>query len=84
MQYISIPSSGEKIALKKLKGVLQKVESFCRTNPAQPLPDSTVLSPYISLGTLSVRLFHSQLKETLEKYSCIEAVVALTYQLYQR
>ena len=75
---------GEKAGLRKLRGVLQKVEQFCRSNPATPLPDSTCLSPYISHGTLSVKLFHSRLRETLEKHSCIEAVVALTYQLYQR
>lgn len=63
---------GEKEALDRMKKMLSKKEWICKfekpkTAPNSIEPSTTVLSPYITFGCLSSRLFYHKLKEVLNK-----------------
>lgn len=63
---------GEEEALSRLKKSLADKKWVCafekpKTSPNSLEPSTTVLSPYLSFGCLSSRLFHSKLQEILKK-----------------
>lgn len=65
---------GEKEGLSRLERSLSDKKWVCafekpKTEPNSLTPSTTVLSPYISFGCLSARLFHSKLQEILKKKS---------------
>lgn len=65
---------GEKEGLARLEKSLSDKNWVCKfekpkTEPNTLAPSTTVLSPYISFGCLSSRLFHSKLQEILKKRS---------------
>ena len=83
--------SGEKEGLKRMEDFLsqkQRVITFekPKTNPTSLEPDTTALSPYLTNGNISVRLFYSKLKQiTLEHNDVIaKSPVSLEGQLYWR
>lgn len=63
---------GERVALSRLEKSLSDKKWVCqfekpKTAPNSLQPSTTVLSPYVSFGCLSSRLFHSKLQEILKK-----------------
>ena len=83
--------AGERNAIERMEQYLSqkdKVASFdnSKTNPASLVPSTTALSPYLSNGSLSVRLFYHRIQETLR--SVVDPVttpsVSLQRQLYWR
>ncbi|KAJ3216969.1 hypothetical protein HDU67_008698 [Dinochytrium kinnereticum] len=82
---------GETIALKNLKAYMSNKDKVIKfekpkTSPAAYNPaDTTILSPHLKFGTLSCRLFYSELMEvykTVKKHS--EPPVSLLGQLLWR
>jgi len=81
--------AGEKEAIKRMEDFLvqkKRVTTFekPKTDPTSLVPDSTALSPYISMGSLSVRLFYAKLKEVIASTAHTEPPVSLEGQLYWR
>lgn len=63
---------GEKEALDRMEKMLSRKQWICefekpKTAPNSIEPSTTVLSPYISFGCLSARLFYHRLKAVLSK-----------------
>nr|AQX17842.1 putative photolyase-cryptochrome [Thalassocalyce inconstans] len=80
---------GEKEAIGRMEQFLaqkKRVAGFekPKTDPTSLVPDTTALSPYLSCGSLSVRLFYSRLKETLSSTSSTKPPVSLEGQIYWR
>ena len=70
--------SGEKEGLKRMEDFLsqkQRVITFekPKTNPTSLEPDTTALSPYLTNGNISVRLFYSKLKKITSEHNDIIA-----------
>lgn len=85
----SLYPGGEIEALNRLESVLSNkswVREFekPKTAPNSIEPSTTVLSPYISNGCLSVRLFYQKLKEILSKGRHTKPPVSLMGQLMWR
>nr|AQX17843.1 putative photolyase-cryptochrome [Lampea lactea] len=82
--------AGEKEGIKIMEDFLkqkQRVASFekPKTKPTALLPDTTALSPYLSVGSLSVRLFYHKLLEVLKSFKRhSKPPVSLEGQLYWR
>ena len=81
--------SGEKEAIKKMEDFLaqkKRVAGFekPKTNPTALEPDTTALSPYITWGSLSVRLFYNRLMESVKGSTITKPPVSLKGQLYWR
>lgn len=80
---------GESEALKRLDKMIKKgdwIRSFEKpnTSPNSLEPSTTVLSPYISFGCLSSRLFYEKLKAVLRKGRHSKPPVSLVGQLMWR
>jgi len=83
--------AGEKEAIKRMENVLKqrdKVSTYQRqkSNPTSLAPNTTALSPYISNGSLSTRLFYHRLKETFTQSNTpgTQLPASLEGQLYWR
>nr|AQX17840.1 putative photolyase-cryptochrome [Velamen paralellum] len=81
--------AGEKEAIKKMTEFLaqkHRVSTFekPKTLPTALQPDTTALSPYITRGSLSSRLFYHSLKDTLKGMQSSKPPVSLKGQLYWR
>ena len=77
---------GEKEALRRMEEFLvqkQRVASFDKpkTNPTAIEPDTTALSPYLTHGSLSARLFYSRLKQTTSTQQTMWSEVSLVISL---
>jgi cryptochrome len=73
--------------MEKFLGQKTRVTTFekPKTDPTSLEPDTTALSPYMSRGSVSVRLLHSRLKEiTSDDPSSTKPPVSLEGQLYWR
>jgi len=82
-------AAGEKEGIKRMNEFLaqkMKVSTFekPKTFPAGLLPETTALSPYMSNGSLSCRLFYHSLKDALKGVSSSEPPASLTGQLFWR
>ncbi|GBP64109.1 Cryptochrome-1 [Eumeta japonica] len=80
---------GETEALKRLNDILQKKDWICNfekpnTSPNSLEPSTTVLSPYISLGCLSAKLFYKELKTIERNHPHTKPPVSLLGQLMWR
>jgi len=81
--------AGEKEAIRRMEDFLaqkKRVVNFekPKTDPTSLIPDTTALSPYLSCGSLSVRLFYSRLKQTLKSSSSTKPPVSLEGQIFWR
>ena len=84
--------AGEQEGLRRMDNFLeqkQRVLTFekPKTNPTSLEPDTTALSPYLTNGNLSVRLFYSKLREITSEHNnskIIKSPVSLEGQLYWR
>jgi len=81
--------AGEKEAIRRMEKFLaqkKRVVNFekPKTDPTSLIPDTTALSPYLSCGSLSVRLFYARLKETLKSSSSTKPPVSLEGQIFWR
>ena len=81
--------AGENEAMKVMEQFLaqkSRVAKFekPKTEPTALAPDTTALSPYVTRGSLSSRLFYHRLKETLKGTSSSRPPVSLKGQLYWR
>ena len=80
---------GEAAAIRCMDDYLRQTERVAsfdssKTNPSSLVPDTTALSPYISLGSLSVRLFYHRLQEALHRLPGPASTRQLEEQLYWR
>lgn len=88
--YISRFAAGETEGIRRMKEFLSKkikVATFEKPRAIDPsyiLPETTALSPYMSKGSLSSRLFYHSLKDTLHGISGSKPPVSLKGQLYWR
>jgi len=81
--------AGETEAIRRMEEFLaqkKRVVNFQKpkTDPTSLIPDTTALSPYLSCGSLSVRLFYTRLKETMKSASSTKPPVSLEGQIYWR
>jgi len=81
--------AGEKEATRKMDEFLSQKKRVAgfekpKTDPTSLEPDTTALSPYLSCGSLSVRLFYKRLKEVLASTPSTKPPVSLKGQIYWR
>lgn len=81
--------AGEQHGIKVMQKFLaqkRRVSTFekPKTDPTALEPDTTALSPYVTRGSLSARLFYHSLKDTLKGMSSSKPPVSLKGQLYWR
>lgn len=81
--------AGEKEAIRRMEEFLaqkKRVTTFEKpnTDPTALTPDTTALSPYLTLGSLSVRLFYVKLKEVMATSSSTKPPVSLEGQIFWR
>ena len=81
--------AGEKEGIKVMKEFLaqkKRVSTFekPKTDPTALSPDTTALSPYVTRGSLSARLFYHSLKDSLKGMTSSKPPVSLKGQLYWR
>lgn len=86
---ILVFSGGESEALDRMEKMLSRKEWIRKfekpkTAPNSIEPSTTVLSPYITHGCLSSRLFYHKLNEVLKKGAHSQPPVSLLGQLYWR
>ena len=87
-EYTTWFSAGEQVGITRMENFLAqkgRVDNFDKpnTNPTAIEPDTTALSPYLTRGSLSVRLLHSRLQQVASE-SCTRPPVSLEGQLYWR
>lgn len=80
---------GETEGLRRMEEVLQKKEWICKfekpnTSPNSISPSTTVLSPYLKFGCLSIRLFYHRLKEIEKNRAHTKPPVSLMGQIMWR
>lgn len=80
---------GESEALSRLNKILQNKSWICKfekpnTAPNSIKPSTTVLSPYLKFGCLSVRFFYHKLRETIGNSPHTKPPVSLIGQLMWR
>ena len=81
--------AGEQEAIKVMENFMaqkSRVAKFekPKTEPTALDPDTTALSPYVTRGSLSSRLFYHRLKDTVKGTSSSKPPVSLKGQLYWR
>lgn len=80
---------GENEALKRLNMVVMRKQWICKfekpnTSPNSIEPSTTVLSPYLKFGCLSVNLFYHKIKEIISQSTHTKPPVSLIGQLMWR
>lgn len=84
-----IYKGGHNEALNKMNEKLKNAQWICEfskpnTNPCALIPSTTVLSPYLKFGCLSVRLFYKKIKETYKSNQHTKPPESLEAQLLWR
>nr|XP_040234734.2 cryptochrome-1 [Anopheles coluzzii] len=80
---------GESEALRRMNEILSRKAWVCKfekpnTSPNSLEPSTTVLSPYLKFGCLSVRLFYSRIAETIKGQKHSQPPVSLIGQVMWR